>query len=132
MLYPLRARAVGAEERSNPASASFASGVEVGVDELWLRMDVDGDGVVTLDEIQALAKALGARMKKKQLKEMFADVDKDSSGTIDLEEFSVWWTACKRGGAASEDVCGHALSLCLSLAISPSRLRPPRDSPTSS
>jgi hypothetical protein len=87
----------------NPASASFASGADVGVEELWSRMDVDGDGEVTLDEIQALAKALGAKMKKKQLKAMFANVDKDGSGAIDREEFSIWWTACKRGGAASEE-----------------------------
>ena len=40
---------------------------------------------------QGLAKVLGAKIKKKQLKTMFAVIDADGSGEIYFDEFSKWW-----------------------------------------
>jgi hypothetical protein len=90
----------------NPSSGQMASGINVSVADLWQRMDVDGDGTVTLDELQKLSKSLGAKTNKKQLKKMFAHVDTDGSGEIDYTEFESWWGACKRGGEASRDTLG--------------------------
>lgn len=95
----LRARQ-RARLRNPAASAQLASDVSVSVDELWDRMDIDGDGSVSIDEIAKLSKVLGAKVKKKDLKAMFAEVDTDGSGEIDKDEFAVWWGQCQQRASA--------------------------------
>jgi hypothetical protein len=106
----VRAR-LRSRQRARSRNPAVTSGVGGGggesVEALWQRMDVDGDGTVTMDEIQVLGKALGARIKKKQLKTMFATIDKDGSGDIDFDEFSQWWGDCQKAGGGTAGLIGE-------------------------
>ena len=85
----------------NPAVAAVAATGTPSVEDMWTRMDADGSGAVDADEIQKLTKALGAKMKKKEIKAMLAEVDADGDGVISRAEFEAFWVSRDGGGAAS-------------------------------
>jgi Ca2+-binding EF-hand superfamily protein len=63
-------------------------------DPLKDRFDgVDGDGNGAIDEAEfgRLLDALGAGYSDAQVHAAFTDIDTDSSGVIELEEFRTWW-----------------------------------------
>eukprot|EP01043_Picozoa_sp_COSAG02_P041314 COSAG02_NODE_3413_length_6785_cov_8.990278_9_plen_325_part_00 len=95
-----------ARSRNPAVTTAVGGGDRQSAETLWQRMDVDGDGTVTMDEIQMLGKALGAKMKKQQLKKMFSTIDKDGSGDIDFDEFSQWWDECQKSGGGAGGVIG--------------------------
>ena len=96
-----------ARSRNPAVTSGMGGGGSESAEALWQRMDVDGDGTVTMDEIQMLGKALGAKLKKKQLQAMFSTIDKDGSGDIDFDEFSQWWGECLKSGAGPAGVIGE-------------------------
>ena len=96
-----------ARSRNPAVTSGMGGGGSQSAEALWQRMDVDGDGTVTMDEIQMLGKALGAKLKKKQLQAMFSTIDKDGSGDIDFDEFSQWWGECLKSGAGPAGVIGE-------------------------
>ena len=54
-----------------------------------MALDINGDGVITLDELHVLLKSLKSklRMSEREIKRFETEFDKDGDGTIDLEEF---------------------------------------------
>jgi Ca2+-binding EF-hand superfamily protein len=46
---------------------------------------------ITLPEMYELAQKLGNDVNKDGLKSFFAALDKDRSGTIDIQEFYIFW-----------------------------------------
>lgn len=53
------------------------------------QMDVDGDGVLSKEEITDGIKDTGVILTKKQIDEIFLYHDKDGSGCIDYNEFII-------------------------------------------
>ena len=53
--------------------------------------DRDDSGIIDVQELQALAKELGARLSAEQARQVFAQIDTDQSGGIDVDEFTTWW-----------------------------------------
>ena len=59
--------------------------------------DTDGSGTIDVQELQALAEELGARLSLAQAEAVFGQIDTDQSGEIDADEFTSWWQS--QGGA---------------------------------
>jgi calcium-dependent protein kinase len=60
------------------------------VDELFRAMDIDGDGILTKDEIKASYQdILGRNLSDDEVETMFDRVDADANGTISYSEFVV-------------------------------------------
>ena len=56
-------------------------------------VDRDANGAIDEAEFSQLLDALGAGYSDAQVHAAFTDIDQDSSGSIELEEFRKWWTA---------------------------------------
>ena len=56
-------------------------------------VDSDGNGVIDEAEFGTLLQALGAGYSDSQIHAAFTDIDRDSNGKIELEEFRAWWTS---------------------------------------
>lgn len=52
-------------------------------------LDKDGDGTLTVTELQEVFTNLNFKFTERQLKKMVATIDKDGDGQIDLDEFMV-------------------------------------------
>ena len=53
--------------------------------------DTDGNGALSSAELALVAESLGAKFTKNELVAVFALLDRDRSGDISYEEFSMWW-----------------------------------------
>ncbi|XP_005748159.1 calcium-binding protein 2-like [Pundamilia nyererei] len=54
----------------------------------FMQFDVDGDGIINLDELkEALKTLLGEKLKKGELEEILKELDINADGSIDFEEF---------------------------------------------
>lgn len=62
------------------------------IKEAFNLFDTDGSGSIDARELKAAMRALGFQVKKAEIRKMIADVDKDESGTIDLDEFTEMMT----------------------------------------
>ena len=51
--------------------------------------DIDGDGLITEDELQTTMSSLGDPMHEKEVKAMIAEADLDGDGKINFKEFQV-------------------------------------------
>ncbi|MEQ9551717.1 MAG: EF-hand domain-containing protein [Coleofasciculus sp. G3-WIS-01] len=63
---------------------------EAEVERLWQAFrvfDEDGSGEISADELGAVMRSLGQNPTEAQLHDMIKEVDVDSSGAIDFEEF---------------------------------------------
>lgn len=54
---------------------------------LFQSMDADGSGAISIEELRAGFRSLGASMPDQELNELFTSVDTDNSGEISFEEF---------------------------------------------
>ncbi|XP_071160619.1 uncharacterized protein [Mytilus edulis] len=59
------------------------------IKELFDLFDVDKSGTVSLDELAKIVRGLGSNPTEAELKEMFAEVDKDALGDDSMSEFEV-------------------------------------------
>mmetsp|Transcript_127551 Transcript_127551/g.271950 ORF Transcript_127551/g.271950 Transcript_127551/m.271950 type:complete len:453 (+) Transcript_127551:54-1412(+) len=57
--------------------------------DAFSRFDMDGDGVISESELQAMFKKLGKPLTRQQLREVLREVDEDGNGNLDFEEFLV-------------------------------------------
>ncbi|GAB9467040.1 hypothetical protein Gpo141_00004400 [Globisporangium polare] len=55
--------------------------------EAFHLFDTDGSGSIDARELKAAMRALGFQVKKAEIRQMIADIDKDESGTINVDEF---------------------------------------------
>lgn len=64
-------------------------------------------GAIDAKELKAAMRALGFTVKKAEVRKMIADIDKDSSGTIDFDEFVDLMTGkmVRVGGSCRSQVC---------------------------
>ena len=76
-------------------SRGTSRGDEFGTDRLanlFAEVDSQNTGELNTDGVFALCKKLGKKVRGKELAKAFRDMDTDCSGTVDIEEFRVWWT----------------------------------------
>ncbi|KAM8836729.1 calcium-binding protein 5a isoform 1-T2 [Spinachia spinachia] len=63
----------------------------IGMKELknaFKEFDVDGDGVITTEELRAaMGKLMGEHMSRKEIDSVVKEADDDGDGTVDFEEF---------------------------------------------
>lgn len=57
------------------------------IKEAFRLFDSDGSGTIDVRELKAAMRALGFQVKKVEIRQMIADIDKDESGSIDMDEF---------------------------------------------
>lgn len=57
------------------------------IKEAFHLFDADGSGSIDVRELKAAMRALGFQVKKAEIRQMIADIDKDESGTINVDEF---------------------------------------------
>ena len=60
--------------------------------EAFNLFDTDGSGTIDARELKAAMRALGFQVKKAEIRTMIADIDKDESGSIDIDEFTEMMT----------------------------------------
>jgi len=66
------------------------------------EFDRDGSGSIDREEFQQLCFRLGEPMTSEQVGEAMSSIDKDRNGTIDYDEFELWWdTPEKNVGVSS-------------------------------
>jgi len=78
---------------------------------LWFTLfDPDGDGSITMEEMQQVFHALGHYVTLEQLREMVGDVDENDNGQIDFVEFVTVMTS-NSGGAAQKQLTNTVAGL---------------------
>ncbi|KAG7011216.1 Calmodulin-2 [Cucurbita argyrosperma subsp. argyrosperma] len=55
--------------------------------EAFCLIDKDADGFITVEELGAAIQTLDGHPTKNEVRDMISEVDVDSNGTIDFEEF---------------------------------------------
>ncbi len=58
-------------------------------------IDVDNSGALDEEELHAAFKALGLKLKEREVRRIFKKVDIDGDGTLDLDEFLITCAECK-------------------------------------
>lgn len=67
--------------------------------ETFAFFDKDGDGCITLEELDTVVRSLGQTPTREELAEMIRDVDVDGNGTIEFAEFlALMARKASRGG----------------------------------
>ena len=66
--------------------------------------DIDGDGVITIDELKSLVSKVGGDMSEAEAKALIDVADKDGNMGIDFSEFAKLWESLHGEGEASRDI----------------------------
>lgn len=77
--------------------------------ETFVALDANGDGLLTVDEMQAGLKKLGLREIPLDLQQIVADVDADGNGAINYTEFLA--ATLQKKQYMQEDACWKAFSV---------------------
>jgi len=60
--------------------------------EAFMKLDTDGDGMITVKEVSALWESYGLSLSAKELADLFQASDQNHDGTIGYSEFKQAWT----------------------------------------
>merc|ERR1739842_43726 len=102
---------VSARPRSAPLSVhapkkflskKMADTVEL--QEAFKLFDMDGDGMITKDELKKLVEKVGGKMTEGEAKGLIHQADKDGNESIDFSEFSKLWAAIKGEGEGESEI----------------------------
>merc|ERR1712133_64961 len=66
--------------------------------EAFKLFDMDGDGMITIDELKKLVEKVGGSMTEGEARGLIHQADKDGNEGIDYSEFSKLWAAIKGEG----------------------------------
>jgi calcium-binding protein CML len=61
---------------------------------MFQKMDVNGDGQVTIEEVKHLLQQIGSKMTEMELLKMMKQIDTNGDGCLNFDEFS---TAVRSG-----------------------------------
>eukprot|EP01052_Picozoa_sp_SAG31_P021911 SAG31_NODE_1719_length_7455_cov_7.529772_3_plen_524_part_00 len=65
--------------------------------QMFDMIDSDDSGVLEIYEFRILSKSLGMDLTKKQIEQIFAELDADGGGAIDFDEFVHFYTTQNKG-----------------------------------
>merc|ERR1711913_110846 len=85
-----------ATQTGSRSSIDMADNVEL--KEAFKLFDMDGDGMITKDELRKLVEKVGGSMTEGEAKGLIHQADKDGNESIDFSEFSKLWAAIKGEG----------------------------------
>merc|ERR1711936_1426002 len=88
--------------RSERPSIEMADNVEL--KEAFKLFDMDGDGMITKDELRKLVEKVGGKMTEGEAKGLIHQADKDGNESIDFSEFSKLWAAIKGEGEGESEI----------------------------
>jgi hypothetical protein len=57
----------------------------------WFALDTSGDGILQFDETKILLRDLKKKMTDGEIKRAFEDMDTDGCGSVDFDEFYMWF-----------------------------------------
>merc|ERR1712227_973812 len=83
-------------------SKKMADTVEL--QEAFKLFDMDGDGMITKDELKKLVEKAGGKMTEGEAKGLIHQADKDGNESIDFSEFSKLWAAIKGEGEGESEI----------------------------
>merc|ERR1712227_824489 len=72
--------------------------------EAFKLFDMDGDGMITKDELRKLVEKVGGSMTEGEAKGLIHQADKDGNESIDFSEFSKLWAAIKGEGEGEQEI----------------------------
>jgi len=75
--------------------------VEVSAEELqeaFKLFDIDGDGLVTIEELKKIIEKVGGNMTEAEAAVLIKEADKDGNEGVDYSEFSKLWSAIRGEG----------------------------------
>merc|ERR1712002_1359911 len=89
----------------DPSTAHSSEEKMAGASEAELReafklFDIDGDGVITIDELKSLVGKVGGEMSEADATALIKAADKDGNMGIDFSEFAKLWEALHGEGEA--------------------------------
>ncbi len=64
--------------------------------QAYSTFDIDGDGIITSDEVKTLLKGLGVHISHESLSDLFARFDKDGNNALDFNEFVMLMRSMKQ------------------------------------
>ena len=73
---------------------------------MFFEYDKDRSGYLDLQEVEALCKAMGKKLNKKELEAAHTAMDDDGSGQIDFDEFERWWKVEQAKAAQKRKAAG--------------------------
>jgi len=85
----------------------MAGASEAELREAFKLFDIDGDGVITIDELSSLVSKVGGDMSNADATALIKAADKDGNMGIDFSEFAKLWEAL-HGEAEAEIRAGFA------------------------
>ena len=68
--------------------------------KMFEQLDQDGSGSLQREAIAELVANLFPEMSEEKVAEAFGEMDDDSSGQVDIDQFSAWWTVQKANRGA--------------------------------
>merc|ERR1712098_913923 len=88
-------------------TVNMAGASEAELREAFKLFDIDGDGVITIDELASLVSKVGGDMSNADATALIKAADKDGNMGIDFSEFAKLWEAL-HGEAEAEIRAGFA------------------------
>merc|ERR1711936_183597 len=88
--------------QDNTTTEDMAGANEAELKEAFKLFDIDGDGLITADELKGLISKVGGDMSEADAKAMIHAADKDGNMGIDFSEFAKFWEALH--GDAEADI----------------------------
>merc|ERR1712111_207315 len=89
-----------AGKQQDTLADKMAGASEAELREAFKLFDIDGDGIITMEELKSLVSKVGGDISEADAKAMIQAADKDGNMGIDFSEFAKLWEALHGEGEA--------------------------------
>eukprot|EP00948_MAST-09A_sp_MAST-9A-sp1_P003549 g3549.t1 len=86
------------------------TGTKLRKKDIFMKLDKNGDGLITEEEIIEGMKKLHVRLRKEDVHDIFSQIDHDGSGEVDIAEFLSLFSKSRRTSRASSGASSPVLS----------------------
>ena len=98
----------------------MAGANETELKEAFKLFDVDGDGLISAEELTSLISKVGGEMADAEAKALIHAADKDGNQGIDFNEFAKFWETLHGESNVSFDICRYKLEMIILFNLLPS------------